>query len=310
MALSDGALTLFAPAKVNLFLHVLSRRPDGYHELESLIVFAGIGDRLTVSPGPDLSLRIDGPFAPALADEPVADNLIMRAARALADAAGIDPTGRVTLEKCLPVASGIGGGSADAAAALRLLAAHWGINVDSQRMHEIGVALGADIPVCQASRPAYVTGIGEHVAPTPRLPGLWMVLVNSGTPVPTGPVFKGLDPAAMPGVCGPDVPHGAYGEADAFLAALRVTRNDLEGSARRVAPDIAQVLDALTAQPGCRLARMSGSGGTCFGLFTEQALADAAVEAIRTGQPSWWAACGPVLQDAPLIEPGGPGLGA
>ncbi|MGF1457325.1 MAG: 4-(cytidine 5'-diphospho)-2-C-methyl-D-erythritol kinase [Alphaproteobacteria bacterium] len=297
----SAGLALHAPAKVNLFLHVLCRRADGYHDLESLIVFVDVGDRLTVSPARDLSLTIGGPFAPLLAHEPVADNLVFRAGTMLRDKAGVSAGARVVLEKHLPIAAGLGGGSADAAAALRLLTAHWTADLPRDDLHALGLALGADIPVCIESRPAFAAGVGEILTETPRLPDLWAVLVNSGTPVPTGKVFKGLDPDALAGVCGPTVPPEAFNDAQSFVEALKATRNDLEPPALRVAPDIADVLDVIAAQPGCRLARMSGSGGTCFGLFAAEAEAQTAARAILDQRPAWWARPGALLQAAPNL---------
>ena len=171
----------FAPAKVNLYLHVVGRRSDGYHLLDSLAVFAGVGDRLTVSPSDRLTLSVTGPFAAGLADE--ADNLVLRAAQRLADRAGIAPTGTLALEKILPVASGIGGGSADAAATLRLLSRFWGLPTIG--LAEIGIGLGADVPVCLAGQPAIMSGIGDVLAPAPRLPELGIVLANPGVAVST-----------------------------------------------------------------------------------------------------------------------------
>ncbi len=310
------SLSLFAPAKVNLFLHVISRRSDGYHELESLIVFVDVGDRLSIVPGGAFDVVIDGPFADTLADEPVSDNLVHRAGRLLMARSGharVDgvggsgsktaalPGGVLRLEKNLPVAAGLGGGSADAAAALRLLKDHWSISLPEKDLHEMGLSLGADIPVCLESRPAFVTGIGETIEPAPALPEIWAVLVNSGTPVPTGKVFKGLDPERLAGKPGPGVAPEAFRETGDLVKALAHTRNDLEASALKVAPDIADVLALIARQSGCALARMSGSGGTCFGLFPTQTEALAAVEGITQTQPGWWAKAGRILNGAPQI---------
>lgn len=282
MADSDDAG--FAPAKVNLYLHVTGRRPDGYHLLDSLVVFAGLGDTVTVAPADTLSLGVDGPRA---VDVPTgADNLVLRAAEALRRAARPTPAGaRITLTKRLPVAGGIGGGSADAAAALRLLHALWCPDLAPARLHDLAAGLGADVPVCLARRPALMSGIGERLAPAPALPPAWLVLVNAGVPVPTGPVFAGLrgfGPAA------PALP-GRIADAAGLAALLAARRNDLEAPAQARAPVIATVLAALRAQPGCLLARMSGSGGTCFGLFGTAAAADRAAAALAR-IPGWWAA--------------------
>jgi 4-diphosphocytidyl-2-C-methyl-D-erythritol kinase len=271
--------TEIARAKINLHLHVVGRRPDGYHLLDSLVVFAGIGDRLTVSPADRLTLSVIGPFAAGLQAE--ADNLVLRAARALAAHAGIPATGALVLEKNLPVASGIGGGSADAAAALRLLGRFWG--VEAGAFGQLAAGLGADVPVCVAGVPALMSGIGEVLAPAPALPGIGIVLVNPGVAVSTPAVFRARsaafsDPARFP--------TSGWRDADSLIAALHATHNDLEPPARRLTPVIGDVLDMLTATAGCLLARMSGSGATCFGLFPDPEAAQAAAGTIvRDG---WW----------------------
>ncbi len=248
----------FAPAKVNLYLHVTGRRADGYHLLDSLAVFPAMGDRLSYAPAEALSLRLSGPFAAGLDGE--ADNLVLRAARRLAARAGQVPTGTLLLEKNLPVASGIGGGSADAAASLRLLRAAWGLKTE---LDEIALALGADVPVCLARRTARMGGIGEILGPAPRLPPFGILLANPGFPVSTASVFRARRaafsaPAALP---------AAWPDAGAMAATLATLRNDLEGAATGLAPGIAEVLTWARHLPGCLLARMSGSGATCFALF-------------------------------------------
>jgi 4-diphosphocytidyl-2-C-methyl-D-erythritol kinase len=272
-----------APAKVNLCLHVTGRRADGYHLLDSLVVFAGVGDRVSVGPGPGLGLTVLGPEAGGLTG--AADNLVLRAAKAM----GVTEA-RLTLQKCLPVASGIGGGSADAAATLRLFA---------RRGHALPapgavLALGADVPVCLAGRPARMRGVGEALTPLPALPALWVVLVNPRVPVPTPAVFAALARRENPPL--PDLPPPALGSAAAFAAWLGAqTRNDLVAPAARVAPVLGLVQDALSALPGCLLARMSGSGGTHFGLFATEAAALAALGGLQSARPHWWTAAAPVL---------------
>jgi 4-diphosphocytidyl-2-C-methyl-D-erythritol kinase len=274
-------LTEFAPAKINLHLHVIGRRDDGYHLLDSLVVFAGVGDRLTVSPSDALSLQLTGPFAAGLRAEP--DNLVLRAARALGGFGGVRPVGALVLEKNLPVASGIGGGSADAAAALRLLSRFWDIAAGPEDLARIGQGLGADVPVCIASRPAIMGGIGEVLAAAPPLPRAGLVLVNPGAAVSTPSVFRARtggfsSPAGFPGQ--------GWTSVDALVGSLLPTRNDLELPARALAPSIGSALDALAAVPGCLLARMSGSGATCFGLFASAEAAEAAAAALA--RPGWW----------------------
>jgi 4-diphosphocytidyl-2-C-methyl-D-erythritol kinase len=267
-----------APAKINLHLHVVGRRPDGYHLLDSLVVFAGAADRLTVEPADGLSLSVTGPFAAGLDGE--ADNLVLRAARTLAASAGVRAAGRLVLEKNLPVASGIGGGSADAAAALRLLSRFWGIDAG---LKTLAAGLGADVPVCVASRPAVMSGIGEVLAPAPLLPASGMVLVNPGVAVSTPSVFRARE-GGFSGVA--TWPEGGWPDAESLAASLRETANDLEPPALRLAPVIGEVLAALPADPRCLLARMSGSGATCFGLYADAAAARAAAEAVK--RPGWW----------------------
>jgi len=265
-----------APAKVNLFLHVLGRRADGYHLLDSLAVFAGAADILRATPDAALSLTVSGPFGAALAGE--ADNLVLRAARALAKTAGVTAGARLALEKTLPVASGLGGGSADAAAALRLLGRLWGVapeRVDA-------AALGADVPVCLAGRPARMGGIGELLTPAPALPRFGLALVNPGLPVATAAVFRARIGAYSPPAALPE----GWTDAAAMAADLARLRNDLEAPARALCPAVGDVLAALAARPGCLLARMSGSGASCFGIFADPDLAEQAAAALA--RPGWW----------------------
>lgn len=276
------AETEFAPAKVNLTLHVTGRRADGYHLLDSLVVFAGVGDRVSAELADAASLTVTGPMAAGLSGE--GDNLVLRAARLIGVPA------RIGLEKVLPVSSGIGGGSADAAATLRLLARLSGRALPGAA--EV-LALGADVPVCLAGRAVRMTGIGEGLAAVPALPQAWLVLVNPMVAVSTPAVFKALaraDNAPMPR----EVPK-LRGAAE-LAAFLTMQRNDLEAPAMAVQPVIGRVKAALSAQAGCMLARMSGSGATCFGLFADPLAASAAARAIRAAEPGWWVADAPVLQ--------------
>lgn len=260
-------------AKVNLALHVRRRRADGYHDIETLFAFAEDGDRLTVAPADCLSLAITGRFAAALDGDPE-DNLVLRAARALAKATGVEPRAALTLDKRLPVASGIGGGSADAAAALRLLAKLWRVDVPTG----LARTIGADVAACLASVTARGEGRGDELQPLgDGLGGMPMLLVNPGVAVSTARVFAAWD--------GRD--RGALGVGDPLSVAV-AGRNDLEPPARALAPEIDQVLALLAAQAGVRLARMSGSGATCLGLFETLAARDAADRAIATRRPEWW----------------------
>jgi 4-diphosphocytidyl-2-C-methyl-D-erythritol kinase len=269
-----------APAKVNLHLHVTGRRADGYHLLDSLVVFAGAADTLRARLAEGLSLHLEGPEASALAGE--ADNLVLRAARALAEAAGIAPRAALTLVKRLPVASGIGGGSADAAAALRALNRLWGLGWSEGRLAGLALALGADIPACLASRPCVMAGVGELLRPAPPLPGCGLVLANPRIALPTPAVFRaragGFRAAAA-------LPEAGWADAAALARDLAGWGNDLEAAAIGLCPAVASVLAALRALPGCRLARMSGSGATCFALFDAPEEAAAAAAALPEG---WW----------------------
>ena len=272
-----------APAKINLCLHVTGRRDDGYHLLDSLVVFASAGDRVTVTPDAALFLRIDGPEGSGLAAG--ADNLVLRAARARKAQAALG------LWKALPVASGIGGGSADAAATLRALSRLTGQPLPSA---EEVLALGADVPVCLHGRPARMRGIGEHLSPLPPLPPVWLVLVNPRVQVPTPQVFAGLTRRNHPSV--PEPLSAGWPDAVALADWLAAqTRNDLQAPARRIAPVLTRVDAALEATPGCLLARMSGSGATCFGLYATAAAAGAAARSLQAQFPDWWVTDAAVL---------------
>ena len=279
-----------APAKVNLTLHVLGRRADGYHEIESLVAFAGVGDALSFTPGRALALTVGGPTAAAAGD--TADNLVLKAARALAEQVEGLQLGRFALSKRLPVAAGLGGGSADAAAALRMLARSSRLAPDDPRLLQAARATGADVPVCLDPRPRLMRGIGDILSEPLDLPKLAAVLVNPGVAVPTREVFAALklpagSVAASPPGSAPSL--GATSLAATSLAdAIANGRNDLELPAIELQPVIADVLAVLRKLPGCRLSRMSGSGATCFGLFDSTAAATAAARTLRIGYPAWW----------------------
>ena len=276
-----------APAKVNLTLHVIGRRADGYHDIESLVVFAGVGDALTFTPGRTLALAVRGPTAPAAGD--VSDNLVLKAARALAARVEGLKLGRFVLSKRLPVAAGLGGGSADAAAALRLLARANRIALDDPRLMQAARATGADVPVCLDPRPRLMRGIGDILSDPLDLPRLPAILVNPGVAVPTKDVFAALrlDTARNAGAPSPSPPLGGETRA-ALLRTLAAGRNDLETPAISLQPVIAEVLSTLRALAGCQLARMSGSGATCFGLFESRRAAIAGAQALRARHPGWW----------------------
>ena len=276
-----------APAKVNLTLRVVGRRADGYHDIESLVVFADVGDALTFAPARALTLAVRGPTAAAAGD--TADNLVLKAARALAERVDGLKLGRFALSKRLPVAAGLGGGSADAAAALRLMARANRLAPDDPRLMAAARATGADVPVCLDPRPRFMRGTGDILSDPLDLPRLDAVLVNPGVAVATKDVFAALRLGSVGKAGGspPSWPAGAQARP-ALLAILTDDRNDLEAPAIAVAPVIDDVLAELRRLPGCRLARMSGSGATCFALFDTRRVASAGAKTLRARHPAWW----------------------
>lgn len=279
-----------ARAKVNLTLHVLGRRADGFHDLESLVAFADSADALTFTAGPAFSLSVTGPRAADCGD--LTDNLVAKAARLLAERVPQLQSGAFVLDKHLPAAAGIGGGSADAAATLRLLASANGLAVDDPRLVAAAQAAGADVPVCLVSSGCMMRGAGEKVTrmPLPRLP---CVLINPGVPVPTKDVFTaiGLKPGdtfAPPAGHTNNVAWPSSANSAGWLAAIAGGRNDLEPVAVKIQPVIAEVISLLGSARGCMLARMSGSGATCFGLFDTDGGRDAAADRIARAHPGWW----------------------
>lgn len=286
----DGAAAKASPssdrelarAKVNLFLHVRGRGPEGYHFLESLAVFPRVGDLLEAEPASTISLSLDGPFADALGGG--GDNLVIGAARALSDRLAKRPGAALRLTKSLPVAAGIGGGSADAGAALRLLTRLWP-DVPKDSLPDIAFALGADAPVCLAQRPAIMGGVGERLSAAPAFPAFWMVLVNPMQPLSTAEVFGALERRENPS--GPKAP-ARFLDFSHLTSWLSAQRNDLEAPARSIRPVIGKVLSALSWDETCALARMSGSGATCFGLFETEKAALAAADRLRRAEPGWW----------------------
>jgi 4-diphosphocytidyl-2-C-methyl-D-erythritol kinase len=294
-----AAIRLAAPAKVNLHLHVIGRRPDGYHLLDSLMAFAAVHDVVAVAPADALALDVTGPYAGALDGLAADDNLMLRAARALAAAAGVAPQAHLTLVKHLPVAGGIGGGSADAAAALRGLYRLWDLALDDAAMLEVALGLGADVPVCLYGRAANVGGIGERLAPAPALPAAPLLLVNPGVPVSTPEVFRSrTGPFSNPAPL-LDAPVNAFDLANALAG----RRNDLETPARTLCDAVGDALALLTDQPGALLTRMSGSGGTCFAVFSREAEAEQARQYIARLRPRWWVARTHLVADARMLAP-------
>ena len=282
------AVAVEAWAKVNLYLHVVGRRTDGYHLLDSLMAFAGVGDTITVRPADDLNLTIEGPFA---GDVPAGDdNLVLRAAKMLALEAGRPARAAIRLVKRLPAASGIGGGSADAAATLGALVNLWAVDMPEPDLAALGLRLGADVPICLRGRPAFVGGIGEAMADAPPLPAAWFVLANPGVAVPTPAVFRAREGAFSQAARFADPP----ADAAALARILDARRNDLSPPAQAIAPVIREVLAELAALPGALMARMSGSGATCFALFGDEAAARRGTRTMTLARPEWWVVAAPL----------------
>lgn len=297
--IAAAAVVRAAPAKLNLYLHVTGKRADGYHLLDSLIAFADVRDTVSVSETGALTFSAEGTFASAL--PATGENIVIKAARLLRESAGVNAGAAIVLTKRLPVASGIGGGSADAAAALRALDRLWGCKVSEEDLAALALSLGADVPVCLYGRAAFVGGIGENITAAPDMPACHVVLVNPGVAVSTADVFKTRPPQ--------------YGEVarfetapktlSAFVEILAARRNDLAETAIVLQPAIADCLTALRRAEGCKLARMSGSGATCFGLFAGGQNAKRAADEISAENPGWWVVSSRLLADISDLERGG-----
>ncbi|WP_106746282.1 4-(cytidine 5'-diphospho)-2-C-methyl-D-erythritol kinase [Yoonia maritima] len=284
-----ATIKAIAPAKVNLTLHVTGQRADGYHLLDSLVVFAGVSDRLTATVAPDMRISVNGPFSIGVPTDE--GNLMMRAADALRAARGVDKGAMLTLEKHLPHAAGIGSGSSDAAITLAMLAELWQVDPLPATAPEV-VALGADLPVClRAPNPTRMSGIGDVLAPVPLLPPCAIVLVRPRVDVPTGQVFNGMtDKNGAPMA---PLPEGA--DYDAFVNWLKAQRNDMQTAAEKIAPEISKVIAKLESLPGVSVAGMSGSGATCFGLVKDMATARHVARIVQVSQMDWWVAPAEVL---------------
>ena len=268
-----------APAKINLWLNVVGRRADGYHLLDSLIAFTDLADEIDAQPADRLMLTVDGPLAPALAGE--ADNLVLQAARLLADRASVSPRAALHLTKRIPVAAGLGGGSADAAAALRALIDLWRVALPVEELFDLAARLGADVPMCLAGRAALVSGVGERLAPAPLLPSCAVLLVNPGVALATPEVF-----AARRGDFSPARPLAEpWTDAAGFAAALAVRGNDLTDAAVSLRPVVGDVLAFLRQTGGALHAAMSGSGATCFALYRTIEQAQHAAAKVPA---AWW----------------------
>ncbi|MBI4724701.1 MAG: 4-(cytidine 5'-diphospho)-2-C-methyl-D-erythritol kinase [Rhodomicrobium sp.] len=273
-----------ACAKVNLTLHVLGKRPDGYHELESLAVFADICDELSFTPASPGSLSLEGPFAGAVDGE----NLVLKAKRAVAAWLGREICGDFRLAKNLPVAAGLGGGSSDAAAAIRILLKVYGGSLRVEDFIAKSAAIGADVPVCLYHKAAWMRGLGERITPAPDVSALPAVLVNPRVKLSTAEVFKRLNAGPYNAGGGGELASADFTTPESAALSLQQGRNDLEPPAIALEPAVATVLDTLRRQDGCLLARLSGSGPTCFGLFPSQAFAVRAADAIAGAYPHWW----------------------
>ena len=281
-AANTNVATIHAPAKINLYFNITGRRADGYHLVDSLVGFTTLGDSLTIRAGEPLDIVSEGPFVERM--PPAYKNLVYQAAQLLADAASVQARAHVTITKNLPVAAGIGGGSADAAAALKALMPLWGVSEDAVDLYELGLTLGSDVPACLRAQTTYVSGIGETLDPAPALPRAGILLANPGVALVTASVFQ----ARRGGFNPPDRFDKAPRDAAALAVELAKRGNDLTEAAIRLCPVIRNVLSALEAAPGCHLARMTGSGATCFGIFDD--LAAAAAAAPTVSRDGWWVA--------------------
>jgi 4-diphosphocytidyl-2-C-methyl-D-erythritol kinase len=282
-----------APAKINLYLHVVGRRPNGYHELDSLVAFADAHDLIQIEPSERVSLTLAGPFGHMLDND--SDNLVLRAAKTLSDHAGLNRGASITLVKNLPVASGIGGGSADAAATLRALNSFWEVGLDDQALASLGGSLGADVPVCLFGRTARMQGIGEIIEPGPDLPEIGLLLVNPGIGVSTLEVFSKREgtfsgPAPLP---------ASFRSAADLAEFLSRCQNDLLAPARLITPQIDLVLGDIARQRDCLFSSLSGSGATCFGVFTDPKSAHDAVDDLKQSRAGWWSNAGKILPQTP-----------
>ncbi len=280
-----------ARAKLNLYLRVVGRRADGYHLLDSLVAFCDLADTISVTPAGDLTLTIDGPLAGAIASEPADNNLALRAARALAGRAGVAPKAAIHLTKRIPVAAGLGGGSADAAATLLALVDLWRVAMPEEELFDLAATLGADVPMCLAGQTAQVSGIGERVGPAVALPAAAVVLVNPGEPLPTPAVFTAHARVGAAHTLAAPL-DAAPADVAALGRSLEARGNDLTNAARSVVPAIADVLGELSATRGCRVAQMSGSGATCFALYDDLDAAQVARTVIGRDHAAWWTYAG------------------
>ena len=272
-------LSSVAQAKLNLYLHITGKRDDGYHLLDSLVVFTEFGDRITVEASDDLSLTITGEFATGL---PTQDNIVMKAAHALREKCGVSTGAKLAIEKLIPVGAGLGGGSSDAAAAMLLLNELWQTGLDKEQLAEIGLPLGADVPMCVHQAPCMVSGIGEVIAPTPELPAFHLLLVNPRQEVLTAEVYRNFQLSER------HQPADEMAGYASLMEWLSAQRNDLQQPATTLCPIIQEVLVAIKETQDCTLTRMCGSGATCFGLYESQQNCIEASKRITSAHPDWW----------------------
>ena len=284
-------LSLFSPAKINLFLHITGRLNNGYHTLDSLVAFADIGDHITLHAADTFSLNIQGPYANDLSPNDTADNLITKATYALAKHLGKRPNIKITLTKNLPIAAGIGGGSSNAAATIRGLIQWWDASCKDDDLQDICTKLGADMPVCYHNKPAYMQGTGEIITPLKApLPELGIILINPNKPCPTQPVFAQIKPPYSSALTLPE----DFQSQTNLITFLKEQRNDLTNAACSAIPDIQMILDTLNNEPECQIARLSGSGATCFGLFTNKNAANKAAQTLKKNHPDCWIESGTI----------------
>jgi 4-diphosphocytidyl-2-C-methyl-D-erythritol kinase len=279
-----NTINLLAPAKINLFLHLTGKRDDGYHLLQSLMIFVDVGDRLEIAPYDGLFIDVDGPFAGDMSAPH--DNLVYKAAVLLAEDYKMQPRGRITLEKNLPIASGVGGGASDAAAALTGLARLWGLPEEPDRLHRIAQKLGSDVPACLVRSPVWAEGTGDKMTRLPGMPDMHFVLVNPRKATPTSEVFRRFRRRFS----APIQFTGRRKTMHEWIADLKLYRNDLTDAATEICPDITVALQSIADTPNCHFARLSGSGSTCFGVYDNPAAAYAAVNKLRERHPDWWIA--------------------
>lgn len=287
-------LNVLAPAKVNLFLHVTGRLENGYHTLDSLVSFVDIGDHIQIEPSTDFSFRINGSYASAFSAaeydaSPNSPNLAVQAAWELARVTHKTPQFRITLTKNLPLASGLGGGSSDAASVLWALSEWWGLRLQDSVLSPLAISLGADVPACLSCQPIRMQGIGEIISSAPSMKDTAIVLAHPGKRCPTSKIFSTYRGPYKDDIA--DLPDD-LSDFDDLISFLAEQDNDLTAAAVEHAPDIAFVLDVLSHQKGCRLARMSGSGACCFGLFASEHEANTAAENMSLKHPSWWIRAG------------------